>query len=57
MINVKEQIWFRDVKYLRLSHFMGIIHVCSVVEAIGINKENKMSTKQEIHKWSLMINN
>ena len=31
--------------------------MCTVSQVIGINTENKMSAKQRIHEWSLMMKN
>ena len=46
---MKEQIWFTNVKYLRLlaEHFMGIsicmyTHVCTISKDIGMNKEREI---------------
>ena len=51
VIDVKEQIWLINVKYLRLSILHGhYTHLGTVFKVIGINAENRMSLKQEIHK-------
>ena len=44
--------WLTNVEYLRLStsNCMGIIHMCIVSTVFGINADNKMPAKQEIHK-------
>ena len=44
-------------KYLRCQHVMGIVHMSTVSKVMGINMEKKMSDKQVMHKWSLMIKN
>ena len=56
-MGVKEQRWPTDVKYLRLSTLHGhYTHVCTVSKVVGIHTE-KMSAKQLIHKWLVMIKN
>ena len=40
----KNQVWLKNVKYLRLSAlpFMAIIHICVQSKVIGMNTENKI---------------
>ena len=42
IIDVKEQIWLTDVKYLRLStHHRYYTNACTVSQVISINKKTK----------------
>ena len=43
IIDVKEQIWFTNVKYLKLSALYGhYMHACIFSKVICINAENKV---------------
>ena len=57
---MKEQIWFANVKYLRLSTLHAhYTHVCIVSKVFGINTENKTCppSKEYINgQWWLGIN-
>ena len=45
-INVKEQIWLTNVKYLRLSTLYGhYTHMCTVSNVIGISAETQFVCK------------
>ena len=52
VIDVKEQTWLTNLKYLRLSteYFMGIIYMCTMSKVNGIYTENKicLSNKEYI---------
>ena len=55
---MKEQIWFMNEKYLRLSTLHGHYMCEYIFESIGINTETKkMPAKQGIHTQSLMMKN
>ena len=48
---------YKTFEAVNLAFHGHYTHVCTVSKVVGINTENKMSAKQGIHKWSLMIKN